>query len=1067
MYWVKRMGWLGWILGIALGLLGGQRGYAKESYFMDIQELGSSFGLESLVIRQISQDRAGFIWLSTMSGLARFDGYTFRYIRNPLLEGKVNTGLDIIGDSDGWLWVCKSEVLYEFQYKVKSRQIFQLDIFSEKLIPFKKGAGANAPFEEAEVSAIRTDRNYIYIGLIDGRVFRYRDGVWHCIFLDENKLPVLDILPGQPGGHWWVIRGNTLCQISSAGQILDTDKVKLDITFKWSLELDPWYRVVLITQSGLRKSILLKEQGEPLRSYDEKFGVDLSAGSELFYDKELRMWLYQRDKFIIYELGGKKVAELPGGSSNFGGCNYFVDRGGQVWLSFPDRLISAEIKKTKFTSYLNQSFFSIRGLVELPNRDVLALTNAGIYTISRSGSAPKLVMNETVGFGVARDAKSIWIGVHGAHIWRLDVATLQVVEKWLVSKRVGPIREKIQALVPFIDSKGRLWVGTNYGLLQADWKKKELYPFSWKKKDVLGNLEITAFFENKEGIWLGTSQGLFLFNPDVGYLKAFPELPRHYISAIHEHSDGIFWLGTRWNGLLRWERSSKTHTYFNKEKGFPNDNIHGILEDSLHFLWISSNYGLIRFNPANSLFQVFFHQDGISNNEFNRQSFCKTTDGALFFGGISGVNELNPSDFSIRQRHISQIKVTDYDEWDLKTGRMVNQNAKFYARNQIVLPYYNRSFQIQFSLLDFGKIKENIYAYRLDGIDADWINIRENYLRFTGLPHGKYKLRIRGATPEEGWVSNELVIPVIVEWPFYRKPWFIAGSAGLLISVLSIFIRWRVRTIERTKQRLEWEVAARTRELELDKQTIAAQKDALASLNQTKDHLLAVVGHELRGPMLSIQNIGENISYLLESGKFVQAASLGKQVKQRVFSVRMLLDNLLYWGLHHAGKGETIIESVSIPDLMVETIELIDFWVISKEQQLKINYPEPLMLQSDRSMLRIILLNLLTNAIKFTPKGGTIQLTARVDEPNQLVYLSVRDMGKGIEAAQIDAIFAGELRSTSGTEGEKGTGMGLSLCQKLLPLMGGVLRIQGIPGVGSIFEIGVPMNGNQKGEGHG
>lgn len=1062
------MRWLGWILGIALGLLGGQRGYAKESYFLDIQELGSSFGLESLVIRQISQDRAGFIWLSTMNGLARFDGYTFRYIRNPLLEVKVNMGLDIIGDSDGWLWVCNSEVRYDFQREVKSREIFQLDIFSEKLIPFKEGAGANAPFEDAEVSAIRADRSYIYVGLIDGRVFRYRAGIWHCIFSDPNKLPVLDILPGQPGGYWWMIRGNSLCQISSAGQILERDYVDLDLGDHWSLELDPWYRVILnIRESWTKKSIFLKEPGEPLRSYDEKFGVDLSVGSELFFDKQLRMWLYQEDKFIIYEPEGKRVAVLYGRGSFAGRPQYLVDRGGQVWISFGDRFISAEIRKPKFTSYLDQSFISIRGLLELPNRDILALTNTGVYSVSRSEATPKLVMNETGGFGMARDAKSIWIGVHGAHIWRLDVATLQVVEKWPISKGLGPIRAKIHALVPFLDSKGRLWVGTNYGLLQADWKKKELYPFSWKKKDVLGNLEITAFFENEEGIWLGTSQGLFLFNPDIGRLTHIEALPNYYISALYQGSDGVFWLGTRVNGLLRWERSSKKYTYFNKEKGFPNDNIHGILEDSLHFLWISSNYGLIRFNPANSLFQVFFHQDGISNNEFNRQSFCKTTDGALFFGGISGVNELNPSDFRIRQRHISQIKVTDYDEWDLKTGRMVNQNAKFYARNQIVLPYYNRSFQIQFSLLDFGKIKENIYAYRLDGIDADWINIRENYLRFTGLPYGKYKLRIRGATPEEGWVSNELVIPVIVEWPFYRMPWFIAGSTGLLISVLSIFIRWRVRTIERTKQRLEWEVAARTRELELDKQTIAAQKDALASLNQTKDHLLAVVGHELRGPMLSIQNIGENISYLLESGKFVQAASLGKQVKQRVFSVRMLLDNLLYWGLHHAGKGETIIEPVSIPDLMVETIELIDFWVISKEQQLKINYPEPLMLQSDRSMLRIILLNLLTNAIKFTPKGGTIQLTARVDEPNQLVYLSVRDMGKGIEAAQIDAIFAGELRSTSGTEGEKGTGMGLSLCQKLLLLMGGVLRIQGIPGVGSIFEIGVPMNGNQKGEGHG
>jgi len=387
--------------------------------------------------------------------------------------------------------------------------------------------------------------------------------------------------------------------------------------------------------------------------------------------------------------------------------------------------------------------------------------------------------------------------------------------------------------------------------------------------------------------------------------------------------------------------------------------------------------------------------------------------------------------------------------------KFINKTDQLLRDKKITLGTGQISFQVKFALLDYDKLTENRYAYKIEPMDKDWIQIRENHLRFTSLPYGKFTLRIKGATAKGIWSTNELSIPIEVKRPFYLKGWFFALCGLFLLFAIWAGVRWRLYRLARIKRLLEWEVAARTNELEKDRQTIAQQNRELEALNHTKDHLMAVIGHELRGPMLSIQNIGDSISYLLKNGQGEKAANLGVHIKHRIFSVRMLLDNLLYWGLSQAGKQEVFREEVALHPLIIESVELVEFWLASKKLNLRISCAPELTLYTDRNILRMVLLNLLTNAIKFSTEGGRITLSSG-QLSDQTYFIAVSDSGIGMDTACFSRIETDSFHSTPGTKGEKGTGMGLALCKQLLRSLGGALTLDSIPNKGCTFHILLP-----------
>lgn len=1046
---------IAWIFALALFSTSYAQSVKNKNYYIDIQQIDGRYGLESMMIRDLYQDKKGFIWISTPGGLAQFNGHQFRYFKDPKIIGAINTGIEIFGEIDGKLLVAENRTTKDNPEGILEKYFvpYLLDPVAGQLLPFSSSIGKNAPIN-GRIQNLAYHRETLYIGLKNGQIYAYSKGKWNLFYADPTKAPIHSILIDSPEKPFWVVAGDTLRCINPQGKCIDSQYVDLSTSF-WELRLDKSGTVWINTiQPEEWAAIYYKSQSKPLQSSHPVFG-DLSKFITVDFDREGRIWLWRENNFHVFDQAGQKICEIPAQTSMQNIPRIYFDGNNRAWLTQRERFIIVRITKMRFEKRLVNPSVSVRQMVEVRPGEVWAGTYSGLFKFSPNNSEVKKIATPTPFlFGLCKDGPYIWIGTHGNYLIRIDDRN-ERYEKFPITGITEKKVSSIHLLNPFVDKRGDVWVGSNLGIFRVDTLRKSVYRDPHFNTDGLEKRQINFQWENEEGIWTATNEGLYLLDPDKGIKASFPKFSQEYISYIHEKPKGVFWIATRANGLLKWEHKKDRITRFGPEKGIVNPNLHAIFEDDKGYFWLPSDRGLIYFDPNTQTANIFYESDGLSHDEFNRRSYLKLSDGTYLFGGIAGINRFNPKDFEEFDRPPSPLYLTNYDVWDPENRRFISKTSQFLKNNTIILHPGQISFQIEFALLDYDKLSENRYAYKIEGIDKDWTLIRENHLRFTSLPYGKFTLRIKGAAAKGTWSPNELSLPIEVQRPVYLKRWFLVLFTLAILIFIWAGVRWRLYRLDKIKQLLEREVAARTGELEKERQTIAQQKQELEVLNQTKDHLMAIIGHELRGPMLSIQNIGYTISYLLQNGQVTQAASLGGHIRHRVFSIRMLLDNLLYWGLSQAGKQEVFREQFHLRPVMIESFELVEFWITSKHINLTIFCAAELNLYTDRNILRIVLLNLLTNAIKFTHEGGTITLTAS-QCPNQNCLIEVSDSGNGMDAASFSRIQSGSFRTTPGTHGEKGTGLGLALCHKLLESLGGRLSLHSEPHKGCTFTIHLP-----------
>ncbi len=1009
--------------------------------------------------RDIYQDKKGFIWISTPGGLAQFDGHQFRYFKDPKIIGAINTGIEILGEIDGKLLIAENKSTRDNPEEKLEKYFvpYLLDPVEGHLLPFSSSIGKNAPIN-GRIQKLTCSQEILYAGMRDGRIFAYSKGKWSLFYKHPTKAPIRSILIDRPGKPFWVVAGDTLRCITPQGKCIDSQYIDLSTSF-WGLRLDKSGTVWINTiQPEERAAIYYKTLGKPLQSIHPVYG-DLSRFITIDFDREGRIWLWRENNFHVFNQTGQEICKIPAQTSMQNIPKIHFDANNRAWLTQREQFIIVRLIKKRFEKRLVNPSVSVRQMVEVQPGVVWAGTYSGLFKFSTHSPVVKKIPTPTPFlFGLCKDGPYVWIGTHVDYLIRIDSRT-EKYEKFPIMGLNERKAGSIHLLNPFVDKKGNVWVGSNLGIFRVDTLSRKVYRDPHFNTDGLEKRQVNFQWENEEGIWTATNEGLYLLDPDKGIKASFPKFSQEYISYIHEKPKGVFWIATRTNSLLKWEhKNDRIITQFGPGEGIVNPNLHAIFEDDKGRFWLPSDRGLIYFDPNSPTAHIFYESDGLTHDEFNRRSYLKLSDGTYLFGGIAGINRFNPRDFEEFDLPPSPLYLTNYDVWDPEKRRFISKTNQFLEDNTITLHPGQISFQVEFALLDYDKLSENRYAYKIEGMDEDWTKIWENHLRFTSLPYGKFTLRIKGTAAKGTWSPNELSLPIEVLRPVYLKGWFLVLFTLSMLIFVWARIRWRLYRLDKIKKLLEREVAARTGELEKERQTIAQQKQELEVLNRTKDHLMAIIGHELRGPMLSIQNIGDTISYLLQNGQVTQAASLGGHIRHRVFSIRMLLDNLLYWGLSQAGKQEVFREQFHLRPVMIESFELVEFWITSKHINLTIFCAAELNLYTDRNILRIVLLNLLTNAIKFTHEGGTITLTAS-QCPNQNCLIEVSDSGDGMDATSFSRIQSGSFRTTPGTHGEKGTGLGLALCHKLLESLGGRLSLHSKPDKGCTFSVHLPPDG--------
>jgi len=468
----------------------------------------------------------------------------------------------------------------------------------------------------------------------------------------------------------------------------------------------------------------------------------------------------------------------------------------------------------------------------------------------------------------------------------------------------------------------------------------------------------------------------------------------------------------------------------------------------------STESGIFRFtyswNATNDVIQIypryFDRSDGLLSTNYFKLSSATTADGIIYFGGNEGIDFFNPENI------LSQSPVTPKP---LLIGMEVDGLSVFHKLKknkqgipELELAYSARMINIRYTSFHFNNHSRQKFRYRLDGFDDRWIYpINEQLATFTNLHPGNYAFQLEIQNNNGEWGQTRTYLQLTVKSPYWMTFTFIAFVIFVLGASMYLILRARSRILHQRQKELELIIEERTEELR-------NKNEELEKLNHTKNKFFSIISHDLRSPFSGLLGIFELLNE--PDGVPVEMHNdLLKSAHQTANNTFKLLENLLTWANTQMNKVTFEPTSFNLSKLILENIQLNNEQALQKEIRIFEDVPEYFYVFGDLQMIDTVIRNILTNAIKFTRAGGEIKLSA-IAKDNE-VMVSIADSGIGLAPAQIDKLFDLEVTSREGTSGEKGTGLGLVICQEFINKNNGkIWATQNQPN-GTIFHFTLPI----------
>ena len=664
---------------------------------------------------------------------------------------------------------------------------------------------------------------------------------------------------------------------------------------------------------------------------------------------------------------------------------------------------------------------------------------------------------------------TIWIGTDGGGLNRFNAKA----NRFSVFKHAPNDPQSLSdnsVRVVFEDSQHRLWVGTRNGLNRYHPGTNRFTRYI-NQPDAPASLShnfiYSAITEDKEGfLWIGTyGGGLNRLNPENGTFTCYStdsgpntSLSNNIVFSIYEDQAGILWVGTN-EGLNELDPNTGTISFYGMTDGLPNEVIYGILPDENENLWLSTNNGICCFNPHTKECRNFDVHDGLQSNEFNGGAFHKGHSGNLYFGGVYGLNMILPDAVSknktvntpvitrlevlgkevdIRPTKIEQAQVLESDSL-LVMSRHISYGE------HIELDYKQRFFSIEFSGMNHLFPEKTEYAYQLYPLDKEWHQAHHrNYVSYANVKPGKYTFRISSTNADGQWVKTPTQLRITIHPPFWLTYWFM-GLELLILFIVAFFIhRYLVKIKTNKLLRLQ------NIQIKEANQQLIESEARLKEMNATKDKFFSIISHDLKNPFTSLMSISDiMVSNYDESDDEDRKTGLSR-MDSSVKQIHALLENLLTWSRSQRGKICFHQKPFDLSMLLTENANLYRLAAEKKNIRINVQSPDHILAMGDRDTINTVIRNLLGNALKFTPSGGTILL--HIDDYTDKWKVSVKDNGIGISEEHQSKLFCIDQKvKTDGTAGEKGTGLGLIICKEFVTKNGGDIGVESAPEQGACF----------------
>ena len=391
---------------------------------------------------------------------------------------------------------------------------------------------------------------------------------------------------------------------------------------------------------------------------------------------------------------------------------------------------------------------------------------------------------------------SYWIGRVG--LYHYNPITKKAIEYWDHYDDVFPLYD---------DDRNNLWFGNTNGIVRFNKISKTSEEYTFPGKTTMGPYDyLQAIHRDNKGIlWLGTLEGLYRFDPKKKAWKQYKNIAGNLNSLNNNlifslcpdkiQSDKYLWIGTKGGGLNLFDKSKETFTQFTEKQGLSNDVVYGILTDATGNLWMSTNKGISRFDIRTRLFKNYNENDGLQGSEYNRNAFCKTGKGYLYFGGITGFNYFAPAKLS-GSNYVPFVWITGINVFN-RPLQFSEQDGILkkpaYLTNRIRLNYEQNVISFEFSSTDFSSFDNDRFRYQLAGFDKDWIHSgNTNNATYTNLDPGTYTFMVKGSSDDGTWNEKGSYVELVILPPWYMTWWFRTTMVLAFLIAAYTFYRYRL-----------------------------------------------------------------------------------------------------------------------------------------------------------------------------------------------------------------------------------------------------------------------------------